>query len=36
VTVHPSYLLRLPDEGVKAAAYREFCADLTRIHELAA
>jgi DNA polymerase len=36
VTVHPSYLLRLPDGAAKTAAYREFCADLTRIRELAA
>jgi uracil-DNA glycosylase len=36
VTVHPSYLLRLPDEAAKAAASREFCADLTHIRELAA
>jgi DNA polymerase len=28
VTVHPSYLLRLPDPAAKAAAYRDFVADL--------
>ena len=28
VTVHPSYLLRLPDEATKAAAYAEFVDDL--------
>ncbi len=36
VTVHPSYLLRLPDETAKRAAYVEFRADLQRIRELAA
>jgi DNA polymerase len=36
VTVHPSYLLRLPDETAKRAAYAEFRADLERIRELAA
>ena len=34
VTVHPSYLLRLPDEAAKAAAYRDFVADLTAIRAL--
>ncbi len=28
VTVHPSYLLRLPDEAAKALEYRKFVADL--------
>ena len=28
VTVHPSYLLRLPDEAAKAAAYANFVEDL--------
>ena len=28
VTVHPSYLLRLPDEAAKAAAYADFVEDL--------
>jgi DNA polymerase len=28
ITVHPSYLLRLPDEAAKAAAWRAFVADL--------
>lgn len=28
VTVHPSFLLRLPDEAAKAAAYAEFVDDL--------
>jgi DNA polymerase len=35
VTVHPSYLLRLPDEPAKRYAYTEFIADLRRIHEMA-
>ena len=35
ITVHPSYLLRLPDETAKAAAYEAFRADLTRIRDLA-
>jgi probable DNA metabolism protein len=33
ITVHPSYLLRLPDEA-KAEAYAAFVADLRRVHEL--
>ncbi|MDQ0394765.1 uracil-DNA glycosylase [Labrys monachus] len=28
VTVHPSYLLRLPDEAAKAAEYEKFVGDL--------
>jgi uracil-DNA glycosylase len=28
VTVHPSYLLRLPDEEAKALEYRHFVEDL--------
>jgi DNA polymerase len=35
VTVHPSYLLRLPDEAAKAAAYREFVRDLEEVRSLA-
>jgi len=35
VTVHPSYLLRLPDEETKRAAYEAFLADLSRIRDLA-
>ncbi len=35
VTVHPSFLLRLPDEETKRRAYDEFLTDLTRIRELA-
>jgi probable DNA metabolism protein len=34
VTVHPSYLLRLPDEAAKAREYRAFVADLRTIAEL--
>ena len=36
VTVHPSYLLRIPDEADKRRAYAEFRRDLERIRELAA
>ena len=36
VTVHPSYLLRIPDEADKRRAYAGFCHDLERIRELAA
>ena len=32
VTVHPSYLLRLPDEEAKAAAYAAFVEDLRIAH----
>ena len=35
VTVHPSYLLRLPDEAAKAAAYREFVRDLEEVRSFA-
>jgi uracil-DNA glycosylase family protein len=34
ITVHPSYLLRIPDEA-KQGAYAEFLGDLTRIRKLA-
>jgi uracil-DNA glycosylase family protein len=34
VTVHPSYLLRLPDEETKQAAYAEFLKDLRNIAHL--
>jgi len=34
VTVHPSFLLRLPDEEAKAREYRAFVADLRKIMEL--
>lgn len=35
ITVHPSYLLRLPDEATKREAYEAFVNDLRRIHDLA-
>lgn len=35
-TVHPSYLLRIPDEDAKAAEYRRFVADLRHAAELTA
>lgn len=35
ITVHPSYLLRLPDEATKQEAYAAFLMDLTRIRDLA-
>ena len=35
ITVHPSYLLRLPDEETKRRAYEEFLHDLVRIRDLA-
>ena len=35
-TVHPSYLLRLPDESARHAAYRRFRDDLSRARTLAA
>jgi uracil-DNA glycosylase len=34
VTVHPSFLLRVPDEDAKAREYRAFVADLRKIVEL--
>jgi DNA polymerase len=34
VTVHPSYLLRLPDAAAKAAAYQAFVSDLRAIKAL--
>jgi DNA polymerase len=36
VTVHPSYLLRIPDAESKQEAYQAFLKDLRRIHDLAA
>jgi uracil-DNA glycosylase len=33
--VHPSYLLRLPDEEAKRAAFKAFVDDLKRVRELA-
>ena len=35
VTVHPSYLLRLPDEAAKAREYAAFVEDLRRVGALA-
>lgn len=35
LTVHPSYLLRLPDEAARAAAYEAFVADLASVRQLA-
>ena len=35
VSVHPSYLLRLPDEATKREAYEAFVNDLRRIRDLA-
>ena len=34
ITVHPSYLLRLPDAAAKQEAYREFVADLRRVRSM--
>jgi DNA polymerase len=36
ITVHPSYLLRIPDADAKAEAYKEFVADLKKARALAA
>jgi uracil-DNA glycosylase family protein len=36
ITVHPSYLLRLPDEAARSAAYAAFVEDLRRAKALAA
>jgi uracil-DNA glycosylase len=36
ITVHPSFLLRLPDEKQKVAAYADFIADLRRVREMMA
>jgi DNA polymerase len=35
ITVHPSYLLRLPDEDAKAREYTAFVADLRRARDVA-
>ena len=35
ITVHPSYLLRLPDEAAKHREYAGFVADLVRIRQMA-
>jgi DNA polymerase len=34
VTVHPSFLLRLPDESAKAAEYQRFVSDLREVAAL--
>jgi DNA polymerase len=34
ITVHPSYLLRIPDEASKEQAYKDFVADLRRARKL--
>ena len=31
ITVHPSFLLRLPDEATRSAEYSRFVADLTLV-----
>jgi DNA polymerase len=36
ITVHPSYLLRIPDQDGRHAAYGSFLDDLRRIRQLAA
>ena len=36
VTIHPSYLLRLPDERSKAREYQRFVADLRHVSQLVA
>jgi probable DNA metabolism protein len=35
ITVHPSYLLRIPDDAAKHAAYEDFVADLSKARVLA-
>ncbi|RTL62352.1 MAG: uracil-DNA glycosylase [Hyphomicrobiales bacterium] len=34
ITVHPSYLLRIPDREAKAAAYRDFVGDMRAIRKM--
>ncbi len=34
ITVHPSYLLRIPDARAKVTGYRDFVTDLERIRDL--
>ncbi len=36
ITVHPSFLLRLPDEAARATEYSRFVADLTLVAPCAA
>ncbi len=33
-TVHPSFLLRLPDEAARQEAYKAFCDDLVAVRRL--
>jgi uracil-DNA glycosylase len=35
ITVHPSYLLRMPDADAKKQGYRDFVKDLRSIHKMA-
>jgi len=35
ITVHPSYLLRLPGQDARAAGFKEFVSDLKKAHALA-
>lgn len=35
ITVHPSYLLRVPDEAARTQAYHEFVSDLCQVRDLA-
>ena len=35
ITVHPSYILRLPDKAEKQQAYRDFVADLSKVRAMA-
>lgn len=35
ITVHPSYLLRIPDASAKREAYAEFLRDLNKAQKLA-
>ncbi|UOM33656.1 UdgX family uracil-DNA binding protein [Acuticoccus sp. I52.16.1] len=34
ITIHPSYLLRLPDPDAKRSEFEQFVADLSRVREL--
>jgi DNA polymerase len=36
ITIHPSYLLRMPERSARDEAYREFVRDLQKIRKLAA
>lgn len=36
ITVHPSYLLRMPEQNARQQEYRQFVSDLQKIRELAA